>query len=95
MFSRISYLSFSTILKLQNTSDSHCNRVFLTDNKARWTIDRVFGYIVFAGRGPDMEITEVMMLIKIPGSESVTEINRKYVYSRELYISSLSFIHPE
>jgi len=42
-----------------------------------------------------MEITEVMMLIKIPGSESVTEINRKYVYSRELNISSLSFIHPE
>ena len=42
-----------------------------------------------------MEIIEVMMLRKIPGSESVTEINWKDFYSRELYISSLSFIHPE
>ena len=74
---------------MQNTNGSLCNRVFLTDNKARWTIDRVFGYIAYAGRGPDMEIIEVMMLRKIPGSESVTEINRKSYYSRELYISSL------
>ena len=42
-----------------------------------------------------MEIIEVMMLRKIPGSESVTEIYRKYYYSRELYISSLNFKHPE
>ena len=95
LFVFLAYRICPLVPKLQNTSDSHCNRVFWTDNKARWTIDRVFAYIIFARRGPDMEIIEVMMLRKIPGSESVTEINRKYFYSRELYISSLSFIHPE
>ena len=76
----LAYRICPSLMKLENTSDSHCNHVFLTDNKARWTIDRVFDYIVFAGQGPDTEITEV---------------NRKQVYSRELYISSPSFIHPE
>ena len=42
-----------------------CN--FLTDNNARWPIDRFYiGYIVFAGRG-HQKIIEVMMLIKITG----------------------------
>ena len=35
------------VLKLQNPSDSHCNIVFLTDNKARWAINQVYSLRLF------------------------------------------------
>ena len=42
-FSRISYLSFG-IKIAKRKRQSLGNRVFLTDNKARWTIDRVYRF---------------------------------------------------
>ena len=44
LFVLLAYRICPLVLKLQNASDSHCNCVFLTDNKARWTIDRVYRF---------------------------------------------------
>ena len=38
-FSHISYLSFGTEIFIAKRSDGHCDRAFLTENKACWTID--------------------------------------------------------
>ena len=79
-FSRITYLSIGTEIaretKRKRQSLQQCN--FLTDNNARWPIDRFYkGYIVFAGRGHRM-IIEVMMLRKITG-ESVKFMGSKSI----------------
>ena len=79
-FSRITYLSFGTEIaretKRKRKSLQPCN--FLTDNNARWPIDRFYkGYIVFAGRG-HRKIIEVMMLRKITG-ESVKFMRSKSI----------------
>ena len=42
LFVFLAYRICPLILKLQNASDGHCNRIFLTENKARWTIDPVY-----------------------------------------------------
>ena len=46
VFVFLAYRICPLVLKLQNASDSQCNRVLLTDNKARWTIDRVYSFAV-------------------------------------------------
>ena len=79
-FSRITYLSFGTEIaretKRQRQSLQPCN--FLTDNNARWPIERFYkGYIVSAGRG-HQKIIEVMMLIKFTG-ESVKFMGSKSI----------------
>ena len=93
-FSRITYLSFG--LKLRGKSNAIKRQSlqlwkFLTDNNARWTIDRVnLGYIVFAGRKHQKIINiEVMMLMNVIG-ESVKFVG-KYVYLGKLYKSSRSY----
>ena len=46
VFVFLAYRICPLVLKLQNASDSQCNRVWLTDNKAHWTIDRVYSFAV-------------------------------------------------
>ena len=79
-FSRITYLFFGTEIsretKRKRQSLQPCN--FLTDNNARWPIDRFYiGYIVFAVRD-HQKIIEVMMPIKITG-ESVKFMGSKSI----------------
>ena len=88
-FSPTSYVLCSLAVKLQNASNSHCNRVnSWTDNNARWTmtaIDRVHRSTSFCRARTSMQkIIGVMIVIKNKLLEKC-QIYRKQVYSRELH----------
>ena len=93
LFVFLAYRICPLILKLQNASDGHCNRIFLTENKARWTIDPVYRLHRFfcVRTWEDYRSYDVH-------KKFLDKVSLKFIGSlckRALWIRLLSFIHAE